>query len=241
MLLACLIGHHRNGVVDIVAALLCEALHPVLLFHHKGNHDLVRLEVLIHLTQPGAACHLVADSCQRLERPLLLLVEREGVLTPFQENTLHLVEVVLQSVEVTFQQSRAEHHLQHMSLKLNLRVDTQAAGALEHLHIDILSHHLDHLRHEAGTVEINVGDLVLGYRSIHFDDDQVGYDSFYSSFCSHIWLLLFVVVTYHPASQPRFSGCRSSRGRDVLPLRHSAPPTVPVSAACRGRQRYTQY
>ena len=183
MFLAGLIGHHCNGFVDVIGAFLHDALESVFLFHHERNHDLVWLEVFIHLSQPRSAGHLVAGNCQGHERPLFLLVEWESILTTSQEDTLHLVEVVLQPVKVSFQQPRSEHHLQHVSLKLHLAVHPQSTGALEHLHIDILSHHLDHFRHEAGAVEINVGDLVLGNRSIHFDDDQVGNDSFYCSFC----------------------------------------------------------
>ncbi len=81
------------------------------------------------------------------------------------------------------QQTRPQHHFEHVALELHFCADGQPAGAFEYLHVDVVADHLDHLRHQTGAVEVDIGDLVLGYRSVYFHNNEIGNNPFNYSFC----------------------------------------------------------
>ena len=118
LLIAVGIGQHGYRVVDGVLSFFDNRLNRIFAFEHERHHDLVRLVVLVHLTQPSRSLNLIANLGERLECPLLVLVQRETVLTALEEHTGQFVQVVLQTVVVTAQQTRSESHLQHVTGEL---------------------------------------------------------------------------------------------------------------------------
>ena len=67
----------------------------------------MRLEVFVHFAQPVTGRHLVTRFGKRLEIPQFVVIQREGIFSASQENTLHFIEVVLQTVVVARQHTRS--------------------------------------------------------------------------------------------------------------------------------------
>ena len=64
--------------------------------------------------------------------------------------------------------------LEHLSLEFYFVSVLEASCALEHLHLGALSVHLYDLRHQPGPVNVDVAELVLGYRTVDKYRDKVG-------------------------------------------------------------------
>ena len=77
-----------------------QALDRIFSFEGKRNHDLVRLEIFVHFTQPATSSHLVTHFGKRFEIPQLIIVQRERIFSTPEENAFHLIEVVLQTIVV---------------------------------------------------------------------------------------------------------------------------------------------
>ena len=155
----------------------------------------MRLMVLIHLAEPSSSFYLIAHFSDRRERPFLLLVQREVILTALEEHTRQFVEVVLQTVVVTAQQTRTQRHFQHVTGELHFVAHFQATGGLEHLRVHICADDLDDLCHQSGLTDVNVTDFVLRNRPVHCDSHQVGNNSFNFTLC-HILILLIIRFTH---------------------------------------------
>ena len=147
--------------------------------------------VFFHLAQPIAFLHLIAHLHQWREIPLTLCVQRFRVLAALQEYTLHLVQVVLQTIIVLTQHARTQLDLQHVAGEFSLCAHFQAASALEDLNVHVLTDNLDHFGHQAVTSRRNVANLSLHHRTIHTEGHHVGNDATNSSFCHLIYLLFF--------------------------------------------------
>ncbi len=61
--------HHSDGFIDIVITFLSDTFYCVFSFHGERYHDLVRLKILIHLSQPRSGDYFVARSGNWLEMP----------------------------------------------------------------------------------------------------------------------------------------------------------------------------
>lgn len=105
---------------------------------------------------------------QRLELPLLLEVDRVGDRTARDEQTVHLLQVVLQTVVVARKKTGSERRFQHVTLEFDLFADLQSAGRVENLHVGIVAHDLDDLGHHLGIPAVNVTDFVLADRASAF-------------------------------------------------------------------------
>ena len=127
----------------------------------------MRLEILVHLSQPITGAHGIARFSQRLEIPLLIIVQRKRIIATFQEYTFHLVQVILQTVIVAGQHTRTQRNFQHMPLEFSLVADTHTPCALKYLYKGILTYHLDYFRHQLHASDRNVTDLILRNRTIH--------------------------------------------------------------------------
>ena len=179
------IGQNRHHFVDSVLTGCGDGLHGVGTFENERHHDLVRLVVLIHFAKPCSGFYLIAHFGDRRKRPFLLLVEREVILTTFEEHSGEFVQVVLQTVVVTAEQTRAERYLQHVSRELHFVAHFEATRGLEHLRINVGADDLDDLRHQFGLADVDVANFVLRNRTIDSDGYQVGNNSFNFS-SSHI-------------------------------------------------------
>ena len=69
-------------------------------FHSERSHNFQRLEVFIHLSQPCRSLHFVAYIRQGYKVPYTFFIQRICILSSFQENSIHLVEVILQTIIV---------------------------------------------------------------------------------------------------------------------------------------------
>ena len=69
-------------------------------FHSERGHNFQRLEVFIHLSQPCRSLHFVTYIHQWYEMPYTLFIQRIRILSSLQENSVHLVEVILQTIIV---------------------------------------------------------------------------------------------------------------------------------------------
>ena len=156
---------HR--IIDGVLSGWNHRLHNIRSLELKGDHNLMRLEILVHLSQPITGAHGIARFSQRLEIPLLIIVQRKRIIATFQEYTFHLVQVILQTVIVAGQHTRTQRNFQHMPLEFSLVADTHTTCALKYLYKGILSYHLDYFRHQLHASDRNVTDLILRNRTIH--------------------------------------------------------------------------
>ncbi len=161
LLIAVSVKKHGDCVTDLVLAFLNDGFDGVLAFEYERNHDLVGLMVLIDLTQPRSGFNLVADLSQRLERPELVLIKREAVLASLEEHAGQLVEVVLQAVVVTAEQTGTKRHLQHVTGELNEVTDLQTTRRFKHLNKHVVAGNLNYLCHQFHIADVNVADLVL--------------------------------------------------------------------------------
>ena len=97
---ALLIGEHGDSVLNGILAFSHDRLHGAHTLLLEGHHDLQGLAVLLYRAEPVRGFHLVAHLGEGLELPLAVVVESIGILSAFEEHTVHLVEVVLQTVIV---------------------------------------------------------------------------------------------------------------------------------------------
>ena len=104
----------------------------------------------------------------------------------FDEETIHLFEVVLQSVVVARQQTRSQRRFEHVAFEFDPVADFQTARAVVNLHIGVVADDFDDLGHHFGIARPHVTDLVLGHRPVRLDDDDVGDDTVYTSCSFHI-------------------------------------------------------
>ena len=189
--LAVLIYQYGHSIFDGIITLSHNRLHLAGSLQLERSHDLQRLVIFLHLTQPSGSDDLVSGLCQWCEVPFLFFIQRISILTSFQENTLHLVEVVLQTVIILRKHTRSQCHFRHVSGKLSLCTHLQSTCAFKNLYIYILAYHLDYLSHQPVTSGKNVAYFILSYRSIHGQRYHVGNNSQYSSFCCHSYLLFY--------------------------------------------------
>ena len=179
------IGDDGDRVRNLVLSGGHDALDRIGSLHREGYHDLVLDPLLLDLAQPRCGRNLVAGLGQRLELPLLLEVDRVGDRTARDEQTVHLLQVVLQTVVVARKKTGSERRFQHVTLEFDLFADLQSAGRVENLHVGIVAHDLDDLGHHLGIPAVNVTDFVLADRAVRLHDHDVRDDTVYSSCCFH--------------------------------------------------------
>ena len=188
------IGHHGHRVGHLVLAGSRHALDRIGFGHREGDHNLVGHPLLLHLAEPRCGRDLVAGLGQRLELPQRLEVDRVGNRTAGDEQTVHLLEVVLQTVVVARKHARGERHLEHVAFEFDLVADFEAAGAVEHLHIGVVAHDLDDLGHHSGISDVHVTDFVLAHGSVGLDNHDIGDDTVYTS-CSFHRMIVFTYLS----------------------------------------------
>ena len=111
MLRALFVRQHGDGVRHGILARSYHRFHLICTLKLERHHDAVRLRVLFHLAEPRAGLDRVAGLSQRLEVPQPVVVERVGVFAAFEEDAVHLVQIVLQPVVVAREHARPERHL----------------------------------------------------------------------------------------------------------------------------------
>ena len=191
-LFALLVLKHGHHIMYSVLASRDDALHRGKSLHLEGNHNLERLVVFLHFSQPVTFLHTVAHLHDGYEVPLTICVQRFCILTSLEEDAFHLVQVILQTVIVLAQHSRAHLDFKHVACKLSHRAYLQSSGTLEHLNIGILACDLDYLGHQAVSSRLYVAYFSLHHGSVHTDGDHIGNYATYSSFCHVICFLLFI-------------------------------------------------
>ena len=97
---ALLIGEHGDSVLNGILAFTHDRLHGAHTLLLEGHHDFQGLAVLLYRAEPVRSLHLVAYLGEGLELPFAVVVESVGILSTLEEHTIHLVEVVLQTVIV---------------------------------------------------------------------------------------------------------------------------------------------
>ena len=84
-------------------------------------------------------------------------------------------------------------HFEHMSGKLGFGPHFQSAGTLKYLHVDLGTYYLNHLRHQLVSSGRDITNLILRYRSVDDEGHHVGYYATNSSFCCHIFLVVYFI------------------------------------------------
>ena len=194
------IGHDGHGVGHPVLAGRDDALHRVGVGHREGDHDLVHDPLLLDLAQPRRGRDPVAGGGQRRELPFGPEVDGVGDRAAGDEQSVHLLQVVLQTVVIARQQARGERRLEHVALELDAVADLQAAGAVENLHIGRIAYDLDDLGHHSGISRVNVADLVLRHGAVGLDDHDVGNDTVYASRGFHRIFHCLFSISFRPSS-----------------------------------------
>ena len=160
-------------------------LHGVSALEVERHHDFVGQPAFLDFAQPISGNHLVASLGKWREVPKFLFVQGLGVFTAFQKHVRHGGEIVLQAVEVARKQTGAQGHFKHIALEFHLVADLEAARALKHLHGGLVPVHLDDLRHQLGTRQVDEADFILCHRAVHLHSDEVCNDSCNFSCCIH--------------------------------------------------------
>ena len=184
------IGQYSHHFIDGVLTCRFNRLHGVGPF--ERHHNLVRLVVLIYLSKPRSSFYSVSHFGNRLERPFLLRVEREVILTSLEEHACQFVQIVLQTVIVTAEQTGTERYLEHVACELHFVAHFEATRGLEDLCIYVSANDLDDLRHQLYIAYVDVANFVLRNRTIHSDGHQVGNNSFNFS-SSHKVIYDFII------------------------------------------------
>ena len=180
------VGQDSNSILNAVVAFLYDGLHGTYAFLPERNHDFQRLEVFIHLPQPCSGFHLVAHLCQRHKMPFAFLIQRIRILSALQENAIHFIEVVLQTVIVFRKHTGTQCHFEHVSGKLSFGSHLQSTGAFKHLYIDLSAYHFNNLRHQSVSAGRDITNLVLCHGAVNYEGHHIGYYATNSSFCCHI-------------------------------------------------------
>ena len=173
MLLTVCIGKDGNCICNLVVACLCHALYFVRTFKAERYHNLVRQPSLFYLTKPICGNYNIALLGHWSELPLLIHIYRRCVLSSLEEYSLHCGKIVLQTIVVAGEQTRAKDYLQHMALKLHLATLLYSTCTLIHLDRSIFAVDLYDLRHKFGLAQKDITDLILSNRSVHFYSNEV--------------------------------------------------------------------
>ena len=179
------VGHHGDRIGYLIFTGSGDALDRIVFGHREGHHDLVGHPLLLHFAQPRGGAHFVARLGQRRELPHGVEIDRIGHRTAGDEQTVHLFEVVLQTVVVARKQTRGQRHFEHVPLEFDPIADFQTARAVENLDIGAVAYDLDDLGHHFGITRMDIADLVLAHGSVDLDDHDVGNDTVYTSCCFH--------------------------------------------------------
>ena len=89
-----------NGIVNLVLTCRSNVLNSSNTLQLEGGHNLQGLMVLLDTTEPVALLNLVSNFYYGGEIPFAVGIQRFGVLSTLQEDTVHLVEIVLQTIEI---------------------------------------------------------------------------------------------------------------------------------------------
>ena len=182
------ISQDSNCILNAVITFLNNRLDSAYSFLFKRDHDFQWLEIFIYLTQPCCRFHLISDFSQRYKMPFAFLIQRIRVLSAFQKNTIHLVEVILQTIVVFRKHTRTQCHFKHVSSKLCFGSYFQSASAFKHLHINLSAYHFNNLRHQSVSASRDITNLVLCHRTVNGEGYHISYYATNSSFCCHIIL-----------------------------------------------------
>ena len=95
-----LICQDCNRIFYLIITFRHDCFHGSRSFHRERSHHLQRLKVLVHLPQPCGSLHFITCIYQRYEVPYTLFIQWICILSSFQENAIHFVKVILQTVVV---------------------------------------------------------------------------------------------------------------------------------------------
>ena len=149
--------------------------------------------VFLYLAQPSTCLHLVAYFYNWFKVPKAFAVKCVSILTALQENAVHLVEVVLQTIIVMAEHAWTKLDFEHMACEFCFGTNFQSACALKDLHIYVLFYDLDDLCHQTVATCGDVAYLALDHRSIHLECDHIGNYATNNSFC-HIYLVFLLII-----------------------------------------------
>ena len=116
-----------DGIFCGVSTCSLEALDGVNPFEGEGNHDLDALEVLFYLTEPRSSSDTVTDSSQGLEVPESFTLQGISIRSSFEEDAIHLVEVILQAIVVLREHTRPQSYFKHVPFEGDGVSDTHTA------------------------------------------------------------------------------------------------------------------
>ena len=210
-ILTIFVSQNGNRLINGILSGFHQALYSISSFKRERHHDLVRLEVFIHFAQPVTCGHLITHFRQRFEVPQFIVIQCKCIFTTFQEHAVHFIQVILQTVVVARQHTRPQCYFKHVPFKLGFVTYTHPTCTFKYLNKGILPYYFNNLRHQLHASYGNVTDFILRNRPIHLYGYQVGYDSFYNSFRSHNYLLLFLLNSSNAFSLPCFIAPTISR------------------------------
>ena len=203
VLVAVYVSYNCDSVGNLVLASCNNTLYGVVTGHDERHHNLVCHPLLLNLSEPSTSGNLITLLCEWGKLPSLLKIYWIGNRTASDKQTIHLLEVVLQTVVVTRKHTRSQCSLEHVTLKLHLIADFQTASAIENLHIGIIAYNLDDLSHHLGLTCINIANLVLTNRSVSLNDNDVRDDTVYFSCCFHYVCYNLFIISLPSSSATR--------------------------------------
>ena len=208
---------HGYRVFAQVVTFRNDAFHRSHPLHGYRCHDFQGLVVFLHLAQPSGSPNLVSGFRDGLKMPFFVFIQRISVLSATQEYSLHLVQVVLQTVVVLGKHTRPQRHLEHVPGKFSLSPDFHTPGTFKHLHVCVPTDHLNHFGHQTVSACRDVADLILRHRAVHLNGHDIGDDSNHCTSCCHIIIFFFYFLNSWGISTSFFN-C-STRLRKTFPPR----------------------
>ncbi|KGN92577.1 hypothetical protein HQ43_04865 [Porphyromonas canoris] len=151
MLVTVFVFKHGNSIRKCISSGRNDALHGVDTLKHERHHYFMALVALVHFSKPRRRFNLITCFGNGGKLPFGIHFQRWSIIASLKKDTLHLVQIILQTVKILGEKSGSELHFKHMLFEASLISDSHTACTVEDLNIGVLSNDLDNLAHQFGS------------------------------------------------------------------------------------------
>ncbi len=136
----------------------------------------------------------VARFGQRAKFPARSPVEGKSPRPGFQKYTFHLIQVVLQAIQIPREQSRSKLNLEHHLREKHFHPCMKAPGRLKYLGKGRVPFRFDDLSHDLLVMVQKKADTVLDERAVYDCLDQITHDGCHFSPADYFYVFFHVLV-----------------------------------------------